>query len=329
VIHARIRNFTELSADVTLRFELFAKIVRLTVLRVPGNTSTTVIGPEEADLLEVSGVAEDGTALPEIEFRYGEDFFAGTEAVYIIGIQGDTAVPPVLIFLQPTEDIELAAGDQLKVTIADEDRDSSALIDFYLDPLDAQPTEGDGGTEVGTSGAEPGPGVFGFDGDETVLATGLEEDLDGDGDSFSLTVPEDLRPGDYWLVGVISDELATSIVRAPGLVRVDEAGESPPTEAEFGVINASIRNFTDLSADVTLRYELFAETVRSTFVRVPGNTSSTVVGPEEADLLEVSGVAEDGTALPEVEFRYGEDVFAGTEAVYIIGIQGDTAEEGG
>ena len=142
VINARIRNFTDMSADVTLRFGLFAQTIRLIVLRVPGNTSTTVIGPEEADLLEVSGVAQDGTALPQVEFRYGEDFFAGTEAVYIIGIQGDAAVPPALIFLEPIEDIEVVAGDQLEVLIADEDRDSSALIDFYLDPFEAAPTVG-------------------------------------------------------------------------------------------------------------------------------------------------------------------------------------------
>lgn len=222
VINARIRNFTDLSADVTLRFSLFAQTVRLTVLRVPANISTSVIGPEEADLLEVSGVAQDGTALPEASFRYGVDFFAGTEAVYIIGTELDgSAIPPTLVFVEPIEDVEVVPGEPLAVVIADQDPDSSATIDFFLEPVDVPPAEGDGGT----AGLDAGPGtsVLGLAGEETALATGLPEDLDGEGDSFSFTLPEDLAPGDYRLVGVIADELAVSIVRAPGVVQVTEA----------------------------------------------------------------------------------------------------------
>ncbi|HUU85013.1 MAG TPA: hypothetical protein VM243_16050, partial [Phycisphaerae bacterium] len=138
-----------------------------------------------------------------------------------------TAIPPTLLFLEPTQDVEVTAGQPLAVVIADEDPDSSAAIDFYLEPVPAPGAESDG---------EPAPGAaaFGLAGDAVVLATGLPEDLDGDGDSFSLTVPPELPAGDYHLVGVITDELATSIVRAPALVLVSGAegdqNEAPSLE---------------------------------------------------------------------------------------------------
>ena len=73
-----------LDRDVTLRFLLNDVVVHLSFLRVPGHTSTTVVGPDVADRLEASGKNENSEPLPEAVFEYGRDFSEGTEAVYII-----------------------------------------------------------------------------------------------------------------------------------------------------------------------------------------------------------------------------------------------------
>ena len=79
VINARVRNLSGMSADVTLRFLLADIVVHLTFLRVPAHTSTTVIGPEVADRLEVTAEAQDGTELPPAVFL-GVDLGDGGEA---------------------------------------------------------------------------------------------------------------------------------------------------------------------------------------------------------------------------------------------------------
>lgn len=258
-VSAVVRNFTDQSADVTLRFSLYDITVRLTFVRVPARTSTTVVGPEVTDLLEVSGMAQDGVALPNASFRYGEDFLDGTEAVYIVGTEDLAAsVPPTLIFLEPVATTEVVPGEELIVTIIDEDPDSSAVITFYLDPFEAPPdadeagTNGaatsDGGSAAGTNGAddmdgeadaEPAVFVFVLDGDEIVLGADLAEDPDGQDDDFAFTIPDDLPLGSWRVVAVISDELSTSIVQAPGLVEVvavgSETGDGQPLEEEQNI----------------------------------------------------------------------------------------------
>ncbi len=221
VIRARVRNFTETSADVTLRFLLDDNIVHLSFLRVPAHTSTTFVGPEMTDRLEISGVDETGKVLPDALFRYGIDFEDGTEAVYSIGAdQFPANVPPALTFLSPVEDVEVVQGGQLLIVIEDEDPDSSAAIEFLL-----------------SSDAEN------VDAAVATLAVGLQEDPDGDGDSFSLTVSESVSPGEYRLVGVIRDEVSTDIVEAPGRVTVlakgpvnDNGNEPEPAENESPIL---------------------------------------------------------------------------------------------
>lgn len=258
-VSAVIRNLTDLSADMTLRFSLYDITVRLTFLRVPGHTSTTVVGPEVTDLLEVSGVAQDGTALPDVSFRHGEDFLDDTQAVYIIGTEElPASVPPTLIFLEPVATTEVVPGEELSVAIIDEDPDSSATISFYLDPFEAPPQEdetaSDGVSAVGTNGpddatdpaaqqdqdAAPTAFSFALDGDEITLATEFAEDPDGQDDQFAFALGEDLPLGSYRVVAVITDELSTSIVQAPGLVQVvavgSEAGNGePPAETDQNV----------------------------------------------------------------------------------------------
>jgi len=201
IVNARVRNLSDMYADVTLRFLLGDIVVHLTFLRVPAHTSTMVIGPEVADRLEVTAVAQDGSELPAAVFL-GVDLGDGGEAVYVIGAgEPPPDVPPTLTFIVPTTDVEVSQGGQLEVVIEDEDPDSAATISFFLDPDD-----------------EP------LGGDEIILGSGFSEDPDGKADAFTFTLGADVPPGEYRLLGVIADALSTDIVQAPGLVRVVALG---------------------------------------------------------------------------------------------------------
>jgi hypothetical protein len=264
-VSAVVRNFTDQYADVSLRFSLFEIMVRQTFVRVPANTSTTVVGPEVTDLLEVSAVAEDGTELREASFNYAEDFEDDTEVIYLIGTEDMPAsMPPTLVFLEPLDATEVAPGGELSVTIIDEDQDSSATISFYLEPFEGNLQVGSNGADgeaapvdaadVATNGPADADGdqsadgaqeqadaelvafSFALDGDEVVLGTDFAEDPDGQDDQFAFTLPDDLPLGSYRLVAVIADELSISVVQAKGLVQVvadsGESGNGAPAEEE-------------------------------------------------------------------------------------------------
>ena len=195
-IQARVINQSDLWADVTMRFVLEDIIVHLTFVRVPARTSTVFIGPDLAESLQITALDETNERLPGATYVYGVDFEEGGEAVYIIEGDGTSDnVPPVLAFVEPAADVTVAQGGGLAVIIDDEDPDSAAVIDFFLEPAEG-------------------------DGDSIILATGVPEDPDGDDDSFLFTIGQDVTPGDYRLVGAISDELSTAIEPADGIVHV-------------------------------------------------------------------------------------------------------------
>ena len=99
MLTARVINLSDESADVTLLFWLGTTLVRQTFLQIPSQTSTTVVGPDRASLLEVKGTDETGDVLPAASFRYGVEFNEGTQAEYIIGRPDDDGnQPPRLIF---------------------------------------------------------------------------------------------------------------------------------------------------------------------------------------------------------------------------------------
>jgi hypothetical protein len=215
VINARVRNLTDQFADVTLRFLLRDVVVRLTFIRVPARTSTTIVGPELADFFEANGQFQDGSPLPGAVFRFGIDFDAGTEALYLIGeaAPGEN-VAPSLAFLNAIGDIELDPGDSFEVTINDEDPDSAARIQFLLDP-DEQP----------------------LNGNEISLADDLPEEPDGQADTFELTIPLGAAPGRYFLLGAIRDELSTDIVQAAGSITIRDPNAEPPVVDVSPTIN--------------------------------------------------------------------------------------------
>lgn len=197
-VGARIRNLSDRHADVTLNFLLRDTQVHLSFMRVPPQTSTTVIGPEQADTIDASAVDADGQALPERSFVFGVDFDEGTEAVYVI--EGDEPldnVPPTLTIVQPAQDVRVPQGGILQAVIDDEDPDSSASIDLYLDPNDVP-----------------------LDGNEILLGADFPEDPDGPADTFGFSIGPNVDAGFYRLIAVIEDEVFTEIVQSSAVIEV-------------------------------------------------------------------------------------------------------------
>ena len=108
-------------------------------------------------------------------------------------------------------DVRVTRGTRLDIVIADEDPDSAATIDFYLDPNDVP-----------------------LDGNEILLGSGFAEDPDGPADIFSLLIGADVLPGFYRVLAVISDELSLELVLSLGRVEVVANDTVPePYSAEF------------------------------------------------------------------------------------------------
>jgi hypothetical protein len=75
---------------------------------------------------------------------------------------------------------------------------------------------------------DPDSGVLELDGDETVLASAIFEDPDGDGDRITIGVPNDMAEGRYRLIGSIADGLIEVLVSAdaPIYVSLADNGDS-------------------------------------------------------------------------------------------------------
>ncbi len=201
VVGARIRNVSGEGADVDIQFTLNGVTIHSTFIHVPARTSTTVVGPEDTDTLFISGQLVGGAALDSRLLRFGVDFDDGSIAEFVVGEESaiQNAVP-VLGLVQPDADVRVVQGQQLEVVITDDDPDSSAQIDFYLDPDDVA-----------------------LNGNEISLAVDQPEDPDGAADSFLFLIDTSVPVGFYRLVAVIRDELSTDIVQSLGLVEVAAA----------------------------------------------------------------------------------------------------------
>ena len=90
-ITARIRNEGTIRVDVTLRFVREDVVVHLAYLEVMPQTVTTVVSPEPADVVEVSGVDENGVAIPSQTFVFGVDFDEHNAAVYSVAPEATPA----------------------------------------------------------------------------------------------------------------------------------------------------------------------------------------------------------------------------------------------
>jgi hypothetical protein len=123
--------------------------------------------------------------------------------------------PPEFTWVAPTVDAELN-GDTYTLAWTDQDPDSSATIALYLD-TDAAGADG------------------------SLIADGIEEDLDGDGDSHVWDVRA-LAPGTYHLYAVIEDASSAVTVYAPATVAVPEPAGIPGDLDGNGVIDQADYN---------------------------------------------------------------------------------------
>ncbi|RME38294.1 MAG: hypothetical protein D6788_07740, partial [Planctomycetota bacterium] len=135
-------------------------------------------------------------------------------------IDAQTNDPPTLVLVQPAQEVIITPGDSFLVQWTDSDADDDAQISLFLDP----------DLQAGT-----------FDGDEVLLAGGLSEDPDGDGDRMDVSLPPGVPKGEYRVAGSITDGTAEVITWAPGLVRlVSEVSPPPGTGPVFELTKPAV-----------------------------------------------------------------------------------------
>jgi len=150
--------------------------------------------------------------------------------------------PPTFSFVDPTTDIDVAAGASFEVRWTDSDANDNAQISFLLDP-DWQNVP--------------------LNGNEYLLASSISEDPDEVGDQTRLALPAGLPNGAYVLVAVITDGLIEVQVRDTGFIYVgrssnDQNGQGGTDGQIGGDVGAgpvdpltSIEPFADVVDDVT------------------------------------------------------------------------------
>ncbi|MCP4593603.1 MAG: hypothetical protein GY842_22940 [bacterium] len=89
IIEAQVRNLTDHSAEVTIRFLLNNIVVHLARLRIEPRSTTSLVGPELAQLVEFTGVDHLGAPLSPQNFVFGTDLEDNEPAVYIISDGGE------------------------------------------------------------------------------------------------------------------------------------------------------------------------------------------------------------------------------------------------
>lgn len=206
-ITARVRNESAYRADVTLRFIRSEMVGHLAFVRVLPDTVTTVVSPELADRLELSGVDERAGALPSMTLAYGVDFDEDTPAEYVIPFDtpddpvppdpdpGDVE-PPTIEMLEPAEDVTVRLGSTLLVRWRDGGDVPGTVVRISLRSVD-------GGTA----------------GDLLPIGPAIGAALDGLNDELVIVL-EGLEPGVYEVVGQIDDGITVVTSPASGLVHV-------------------------------------------------------------------------------------------------------------
>ena len=105
-MRARVRNMTDKSAEVTIRFLLNGLVVHFARLHVGPHTATSIIGPDLAQVIEFTATDEDGTELPPETFVFGVDADEDTPAVYVISAKEEEEEPeqPVVEDREPSDE---------------------------------------------------------------------------------------------------------------------------------------------------------------------------------------------------------------------------------
>jgi hypothetical protein len=227
IVTARVRNESNLSANVTLRFIAEQLVAHQAFVRVLPGTITSVGSPRLAESLEVTGTDGQGSTLQGKTFVFGIDFDERNPAEYIIparspddGQHPDDPPPDSdvssMSFIRPHQDITVAPGTEVIIEWIDESTEPDAIVDIYMRKTDATL------------------------GDLILIGDSIPAGLDGTGDKLLLDVSL-LEAGTYQVIGELDDFSTIITATAPGLVHVI-AMNDPPT-----------LNLTDPASDIELR----------------------------------------------------------------------------
>jgi len=224
-LSARVYNDTRYRVDVTLRFIRDETVVHLAFVTVMPDTVTTVVSPELADSVRVSGIDQRGRAIQSADFASGVDFDEHSPVVYRVEFApadpapdpGDTVPPaetptpepepveqpepdpyvePTVLLIEPIEDVTLAVGSTLGARWTDSSSREGTVVTIGLRRVDLQ---------------EPGQFVQ--------IAPAVGEALDGMNDSVDFVL-QGLDEGLYEVVARIDDGTTEVTSIAPGRVEV-------------------------------------------------------------------------------------------------------------
>ena len=212
-VSARVINDSDRTIEVTLRFLFNDQIVHLAYLQVIPHTVTTVVSPDEADEVRVSGVDDDGNAIPRASFLAGVDFTDDEPAVFrMLPVElpevddpGDEVVvidppapppytPPPIVALAPDSNLSLPLGSVIDVRWNDESAVAGAVVLVGLRPRGSND-----------------------DAAFVQLAPAVAEALDGINDEIRVVL-QGIEPGQYDLLTIIDDGVTRVESTAPGSV---------------------------------------------------------------------------------------------------------------
>jgi len=226
---AKVRNESDRSADVTVRFVQGDTIVHLAFVRVTPETETSVASLEAADSIQVSGVDEQGSALASATLTFGADFDYTLPAVYTIrpadgadptdpqegpSAPGSSENPgaetpdaatyerPTIALLEPTDDLRLVLGSTLTVKWEDTSSVSGTVVWLGLRAVNGNTA-----------------------GDFIPLGPAVGAALDGLNDEL-LVVVQDVEVGNYEVVARIDDGVQVVSVTSPGIVEVSSDSDN-------------------------------------------------------------------------------------------------------
>ncbi len=180
----------------------------------------------DSALLTIDGVL---LGLYDLVGRIDDGRLVGTarvEAVVRIVPESQNDAPE-LTLIGPADDVEVGPGQSFEVRWTDADENDNAQISLLLDP-----------------DVEPGA----LNGNEVVLACGLDED--DDADMLTLAVPSGLDRGDYRIAGVITDGVTELVTWAPGIVYF---GIAAPTDPQVALTRPSFDVWVRLGGSVDVQ----------------------------------------------------------------------------
>jgi hypothetical protein len=236
-VSARVINDSDRTIEVTLRFLFDDRIVHLAYLQVIPHTITTIVSPDRADEVRVSGVDDGGDAIPRATFLAGVDFTDDTPAIFrmlpiippeendpddeVIGVDPpepspDPYSPPQIVALAPESDISLPLGSTIDIRWTDESAVDGAVVLVGLRPESA-----------------------GGDAAFVQLAPAVGEPLDGINDEIRVVL-QGIEPGVYDLLTIIDDGVMRVESVAPGSVTLRLAPDNDAPTIEIALPASAI-----------------------------------------------------------------------------------------